>query len=63
MGHCHFDQNILFFRAIFDNLAIGEALVIDLWDFFALYLCDSFRLGVTHYSYNINQISILHLHK
>lgn len=62
MWDCHFDQNILFFRAIFDDLAIGEALVIDLGDFFTLYLSNSFRLGVTHYSYNINQISILHLY-
>lgn len=63
MWYCHFDENILFFGATFDDLAIGEALVVDLGDFFALYLGNSFRLGVTHYSYNINQISILHVHR
>lgn len=56
---CYFDEDILFVGPLFDDLAIGKALVIDFGDFFALDLRNRFRLGVTHYSCNINQISIL----
>lgn len=60
MRHYHFDEDRLFFIAVFDNLTVGEPFVTDFGQFFIFWLGGSFRLGVTHYTDLLNQISNLY---